>query len=135
MSKGIAVEFLKRFANVENLKQQHVSVGGVASLHLTANKQKKLAIRSHTKDAQDQVFEDRIVYYMVTKEFYYNKPTLESFTLSLIALRDMAIKHEVKTISMPRIGCGLDKLNWYIVKELIRKTFDKTCIKINVYYL
>ena len=36
---------------------------------------------------------------------------------------------------MPRIGCGLDKLNWKNVKNMIKEIFKDTDIAIEVYYL
>lgn len=36
---------------------------------------------------------------------------------------------------MPRIGCGLDKLEWNKVKEMIKEIFEDTDIVIEVYYL
>ena len=64
---------------------------------------------------------------LVTKEHYYDKPTLGTMRKALWNLRS---KIETETwlndeslglveIMMPHIGCGLDKLQWEDVKEII----------------
>lgn len=72
---------------------------------------------------------------LVTKQNYYNKPTYESLEESLwCAATDMQAISQLHSsfpykIVMPRIGCGLDKLEWEKVQLLIRKIlhdFDVT---------
>ena len=36
----------------------------------------------------------------------------------------------VKKIAMPKIGCGLDRLNWNIVRSIIKEVFEDTDIEI-----
>ena len=33
------------------------------------------------------------------------------------------LREGVKKIAMPKIGCGLDRLGWVMVKHLIEQTF------------
>lgn len=75
------------------------------------------------------------VYNLVTKEKYYHKPTLGTLELSLRQVRRHAVAHKVKKIAMPKIGCGLDRLNWDDVKPLIQEIFKDTDIEIMVCYL
>ena len=75
---------------------------------------------------------------LVTKEFYWNKPTyttlyeaLESCKGLLQSTAQFAKRDGLgMKIVMPKIGCGLDKLNWNRVKEIILQwaglTFDVT---------
>lgn len=132
MSKGIAVEFKKRFSSVSALKAQNAQIGQVAFLQLSASQQATIA-KSFDPSAVESSFENRFVYYMITKQRYFHKPTMESFKTALIALRDLAVAHKVSTLSMPRIGCGLDKLEWPAVKKLLLEEFKGTGIVINVY--
>jgi O-acetyl-ADP-ribose deacetylase (regulator of RNase III) len=113
MSKGIAVEFKKRFGGVEELKKQNKAIGEVATLEL----------------------DHRFVFYMITKEKYFHKPTYASFESSLTNLRDKAINLGVKHIAMPKIGCGLDKLDWSRVSDMIKRLFKSSGIQITVYTL
>jgi O-acetyl-ADP-ribose deacetylase (regulator of RNase III) len=115
MGAGIAVQFKRRYGNVDQLlAQQHV-VGQVAVLE------------------RDE--DPRVVYYLVTKEAYWHKPTLRALAASLVDMRNHAVAHGVTKIACPRIGCGLDRLSWPDVKATILKVFEGTGIEITVYSL
>ena len=66
---------------------------------------------------------------LITKDKYYYKPTYETLTEALDDLKiymDMSIKGKV---AMPLIGCGLDRLEWVKVREIIQNVFaDKEVI-------
>lgn len=113
MGKGIATIFKERFGSVDYLKSQKRQIGQVAALKC----------------------EDISVYYLITKQKYYEKPTLEALKLSLIDMKNLAIKTQIKSIGMPRIGCGLDQLKWENVKNIIKETFQDCGIIVKVYYL
>lgn len=134
MGKGIAVEFKKRFSSVTALKLQQKKVGEVATLKLTANQQRTFATQSKVPEPEGG-FKDRHIFYMITKPKYFHKPTMDAFTRSLLALKEAALADNVGVLSMPRIGCGLDKLEWKVVKQLILDTFAGTGIVVNVYSL
>jgi O-acetyl-ADP-ribose deacetylase (regulator of RNase III) len=134
MGKGIAVEFKKRYSSVNALKAQKKVVGQVARLKATSKMQASFA-SSAGVTPPDAGFQDRFVYYMITKARYFHKPTMEDFTASLNELRDLAVSDKVSAISMPKIGCGLDLLDWKVIKPLIEQTFAGTGITINVYSL
>lgn len=72
---------------------------------------------------------------LITKEFYWKKPTIISLEKSLIKLKDWAIENDINRIAMPKIGCGLDKLKWEDVSKLLKKVFNDTGIEILVCYL
>ena len=48
-------------------------------------------------------------------------------------MRNHANQNRVTEINIPRIGCGLDGLNWRFVSKLISEIFEGTGIKITVY--
>lgn len=75
------------------------------------------------------------VFNLVTKERYYQKPTLASITGAIYLMRDMAVSMGVRKIAMPKIGCGLDRLNWNDVSQIIVDAFKDTDIEIMVCYL
>ena len=60
------------------------------------------------------------------------KPSYDSLEASLKSLRRQLGNDFNKTLIMPKIGCGLDKLEWNEVSKLIEKyllDFDvKVCI-------
>lgn len=76
---------------------------------------------------------DMLVYHLVTKEKYYHKPTYESLKKSLISMRDQITS--VKTLSIPKLGCGLDRLQWLEVEKIIKSVFENVNIVITVYEL
>lgn len=123
MGKGIAVEFKERFGRVDELKAQNKKIGEVAYL----------SFPSEGKQKQEQ--KQRYIFYLITKEKYYGKPTYDTLRDSLIDLKNLMLKLELKSVSMPKIGCGLDRLDWDIVKNIILQIFKDTGITINVYYL
>ena len=111
MSRGIAVEFKRRWGRVDELHAQKPEIGGIAVL----------------SDS------NRFIYYLVTKERYFNKPTYESLKSSLEAMRKHALQHKQTNINIPRIGCGLDRLKWTHVRQILQDVFATTNITITVY--
>lgn len=72
---------------------------------------------------------------LVTKERYFHKPTLETLRQSLEDFYKQALEMRLKKIAMPKIGCGLDKLDWTDVQTVIKEVFNDTEIGILVRYL
>ena len=72
------------------------------------------------------------VFNLVTKEKCFHKPTLESLESALEEMKNFSISMGVKKIAMPMIGCGLDRLEWDDVSEMIRRIFEDTDIEILV---
>ena len=50
-------------------------------------------------------------------------------------MQSHATMHGVSTIAIPKIGCGLDQLNWQDVVKLLRDIFAYSDIQIVVYSL
>ena len=63
------------------------------------------------------------VYHLITEVRYFHKPTYKFLRLSLQAMKNHAESKIVSRISMPQIGCGLDKLDWNKVQTLIQDVF------------
>ena len=45
------------------------------------------------------------------------------------------ITNKIKYVAMPKIGCGLDRLQWGKVREIINETFKDLDIEILVCYI
>ena len=71
----------------------------------------------------------------VTKQRYFHKPTYDSLHSSLVELRAQCSGRGIGQLCMPRIGCGLDRLEWDRVREMIRETFSDCEISITIYTL
>lgn len=69
---------------------------------------------------------------LVTKERYIHKPTLITLRQALEDLRTQALERNLQKIAMPKIGCGLDKLEWADVREVIQEVFGGTDTEIIV---
>ena len=109
MGAGIAVEFQKRF----RLKSYLLSLPEEQRKHPTS------------------VYASE-VFNLITKKYYYNKPTLESLTEAIKVMKNQAVLLDIHKIAMPKIGCGLDRLNWCQVREVIKEIFKDTDIEILV---
>jgi len=111
MGKGIAVHFKQRFGQVEALQRQDGSIGDTVYVRIPS-----------------LVATPRYAFYLITKARYYQKPTYKTLTAALRSLRAICTKLGVESVSMPRIGCGLDRLEvcssgrwvrwWWIVDFL-----------------
>lgn len=74
-----------------------------------------------------------MVYNLVTKAKCNDKPTIATLQGALDSLKEYVIARNVTQIVMPKIGCGLDGLNWDDVSLLIIDTFADVNVNIVVY--
>ncbi len=72
------------------------------------------------------------VFNLITKNKRSDKPTLDTVTEALCAMRRIAEEREIAKIAMPTIGCGLDRLEWEDVEQRIRQVFGTSDIEILV---
>jgi O-acetyl-ADP-ribose deacetylase (regulator of RNase III) len=73
------------------------------------------------------------VIHLVTKDRYFNKPTYQAIYDALHDLKLQIINEGMPMkLAMPKIGCGLDKLEWDKVREIILEVFEKTDLEILV---
>jgi hypothetical protein len=71
--------------------------------------------------------------YLITKRFTHGKPTYTSMIGALGSLKTQMEEKNLNKLYMPKIGCGLDKLNWDKVSNLIKEIFQYTDIRITVF--
>ena len=74
------------------------------------------------------------VFNLTTKLLYWHKPTIATLTAALVCMRHSAHIRNITKIAMPRIGCGLDRLEWEQVSRIIQRVFDNTDVEILVCY-
>ena len=110
MSAGIALTFKQKYGGIVELKQQKRKVGECSILQR----------------------DDKFIFYLITKERYFHKPTLENLRKSLEYLRELCSTYDVTNLSMPRIGCGMDNLDWDAVRDTIKDVFKNTDINITI---
>lgn len=69
---------------------------------------------------------------LITKRNYWMKPTHETMAQALMGLKKICVDQKINHIVMPKIGAGLDKLNFTKTREQIMRIFHDTDIKITV---
>ena len=80
------------------------------------------------------------VFNLITKSRSYGKPTYASLESSLFNMKSIIDQFneisfgsdKISKIAMPKIGCGLDRLQWGKVKEMIHIIFGEDDIEIVV---
>ncbi|VEN41965.1 unnamed protein product [Callosobruchus maculatus] len=97
MSRGIASEFQRLFGQVDELKRQGGRVGQV------------LELRS----------DQRRLYYLISKEKSYQKPTYRTVWEALLDLREKLLTANVLKLAIPRLACGRDGLDWRIIRNML----------------
>ena len=77
----------------------------------------------------------RYIYNLVTKERFCDKPDLSTLSKTLEAMKIHASTNGVSTIAIPKLGCGLDQMNWQEVVKLLRDIFAYADVQLVVYTL
>ena len=72
------------------------------------------------------------VFNLVTKARVFHKPTYDSLYETLVDMKFQCESLNVAKLAIPLLGCGLDKLEWEKVKDVIEDVFDSTDIEILV---
>lgn len=114
MGAGIAVQFVKRFDQKKFLKSQKCKWEGKGFCVF---------------DQQNKVFN------LVTKKLCIFKPVLDNVIFALEDMKRQAIEKNITKIGMPKIGCGIDGLNWSEVSKCVQSIFENTNIEIVVCYI
>ena len=105
LGAGIAKEFDKRYnmrARLHELYPDYFDQGYLGSA---------LAV--------DEVFN------LVTKDKAFQKPTYEHLRLALEDMKTVMNDFGVTKVAMPLIGCGLDRLEWSKVKNILEDIFSE----------
>lgn len=113
MGAGIAVQFNRLFNMKNELKKRNdrLTVGTMVTYPIAP------------------------VFNLVTKENYWDKPTYETLKMSLEELKAYLLWYPIKKVAMPKIGCGLDGLDWDKVREIIKDVFNNVDCEIIIRYL
>jgi O-acetyl-ADP-ribose deacetylase (regulator of RNase III) len=114
MGKGIVVEFNKRFDMKRILQSKYPDY--INEWH-------------HNQWSFDCILEGK-VFNLITKERYFLKPTYDSLRGALRIMKSISIQKDITKIAMPIIGCGLDRLQWGKVSEIIKEIFEDTDIEV-----
>lgn len=116
MGKGIVLEFNRRFDMKRLLRQRYPNY---------------LADYRQNATGGDCLREGRVLN-LITKERYFQKPTLATMEAALRRMRELCLEEGIAKVAMPTIGAGLDRLAWGEVSALVQKVFEDTGIEILV---
>lgn len=117
---GIVQEFRKRFPGIKEYTNRVIK----------ENKLKYPCVIPYTDDKSE-----RIIFNLVTKRFYYSKPNYETIKKCIEDMAYICRGCDIKYLGIPKLGCGLDKLQWKKVKEIIEEVFSDMDIEIEIRYL
>ncbi|UHK03328.1 MAG: polyprotein [Hangzhou frankliniella intonsa flavivirus 2] len=116
MSRGIAEEFTRlwraKYPKLDlrqQLRSQRVGVGDVAQVK----------------------YGDDTWYFLVTKERHFDKPTLGKMVECLDKMFGLMVKSRVKVVHAPRLGSGLDQLDFAQVREVIKSSLGRSNSKLS----
>lgn len=116
MGSGIVIEFNKRFDMKRRLQSKYPDYLG------------EWIANEYIGDCKLECG----VFNLITKERYYHKPTYGSLAVALTHMKYQCEINNISKVAMPLIGCGLDKLRWTTVSEMIKDIFRDTDIEILV---
>ena len=116
MGAGIAVSFKALFGGVAELQRQIHSGKSIGDC---------LVLRRN----------QRFIFYLITKRAARHKPTYAALEQTLTNLREACEKYSVCNLALPKIGCGLDGLDWPTVRDMLTSAFENSNTAIVVYTL
>ena len=115
---GIVVEFKKKFSGIKEYTNNFIRENNLSCPCVVP-----------------YIHNERVVFNLVTKKYYYGKPTYETISKCIKDMAYLCRKLDIKYLGLPKIGCGLDKLQWEKVRKIIKEEFKDLDIEIEVRYL
>ena len=101
MSAGIATQLVRLYPELEKLRPHYRNLkAGSLIAHFSSQN-------------------GNWIYNLVTKNRHYDKPTYYNLRKSLCRMKTHTLMYGIKEINLPQIGCGLDKLEWARVFNII----------------
>lgn len=114
MSAGIALQFRNRYPKMPQ--------------YVRENATRYPSVIRYVKDG-------RVIYNLVTKARYYNKPSRHDFAKAVELLFNELKQHGETKIMLPLIGAGLDQLPWAFTRTQLETLSNKYRVNVVVVYL
>lgn len=113
MGSGIAVSFKERFPEMKSWLMQRGPKVGQAIIY----------------DGGKPVIN------LITKSRFWLKPTYTTFRQAIADMKDKMLELDINKLAIPKIGAGIDRLDWDKNRNIITEEFADTDIEIVVYML
>jgi O-acetyl-ADP-ribose deacetylase (regulator of RNase III) len=79
------------------------------------------------------ICQTRFVINFPTKHHWKDSSTIDDIETGLTSLITNVIEHDIKSISIPALGCGCGGLSWNIVSNVMLKTLSSLPDDIDVF--
>lgn len=91
---------------------------------------------SNLFDVKNFSISDQTIFYIFTKNYFWDQPSYEDIFKCLQKLRQILDKLKIKTISIPNLNSQDNNQHqkWHKILSMIRYLFRKTNITINIYH-
>ncbi len=113
MGQGIAVDFNKHFKGMKTYLINYITYNDttIPDVIMYDKKEQK-------------------VFNLITKKKCTGKPNYNTIGCCIEKMAKMCKENNIKFLAMPKIGCGLDRLQWGEIREMIKDYFSDLDIEI-----
>lgn len=101
----------RKFGHIKQLRQQKKFLNEVAEITIYQRK----------------------IFYLITKEHQYQKPTYQAMFRSLQNCKLLCTEYQITNLACPRLRCGLNGLQWETVQNMLRYIFRNSKTKVHLY--
>jgi O-acetyl-ADP-ribose deacetylase (regulator of RNase III) len=109
MNKGLAAQICKKYGrHHDSFSNRIINIGDVIPI----------------------ITENRLILYLITKQYYYQKPQYNDIQTAISNLIKELYKLKQYKLAIPKLATGLDKYNWSTIKQLIFSKFSNTNIEL-----
>lgn len=78
---------------------------------------------------------DKVLIPLVNRDKKWQGTTYDEMLACIMALKGLLLEHKIRILIIPKISCGLDMMNWDIIRPIIKEQFEDTDIDITVCYI
>lgn len=75
----------------------------------------------------------RVIVNFPTLEDWGDQSKLSDIEAGLVDLVDVVKQHDIQSIAIPPLGCGVGGLQWNDVKQLIEEAFENESVQVHLY--
>lgn len=92
-------------------------------------------LNSPSGSACPYILYNLVIIALVNRDKKWQGTTYDEMLDCIIHLKEYCLEHYIQQIFMPRIACGLDMMNWDIIRPIIKEQFENLDINITVCYI